>query len=153
MNYQRFMSNLSKEVRQQNKNRKRWQESDSPYTTAQQLVEESTELVKAIDQFDVTKNAEYAVISEIGDIFYLLLKISRDLGINLEEAARLKLIRNSLKYPDHLLSNGNGLDEAKAQARDLWESLGGDNAFYMWHAFSPLSPANIEDKPNGDHSE
>jgi len=39
------------------------------------------------------------IADELADVFYFLLLMSHDLGIDLDEAQRKKILSNSLKYP------------------------------------------------------
>jgi len=122
------------QIAEQNHNRKRWRENDSPTSLIAQIVEEAQELQQANDQFEVKPNAEYHLIGEVGDILYLTLKLCEEMGIDPEEAINLKLARNSVKYPDHFHNNGWDFNLARKTSKSLWEHLGGDDAFYLWHS-------------------
>lgn len=128
------MKELTAKVSSQNHNRREWAKNDTPESVAHQIVEESQELVEAIANFDTHRDAEYSVISEIGDVLYLALKLCGDLGIDPAEAVELKLLRNSAKYPDYFSSNGWGYEQSREMSKSLWQHLGGDHAFFMWHA-------------------
>lgn len=125
-------------ILEQNRNRQTWVETDTPAAIADHIQEESTELVDAIKHFDTLPNGEYSIISEVGDILYLTLKFCGDMGIDPTQAVELKLLRNSLKYPDHFASNGWDYHKARELSKSLWEALGGDNAFYLWHSLVNL---------------
>jgi NTP pyrophosphatase (non-canonical NTP hydrolase) len=128
------MKDQYQQIIDQNHNRKRWRENDSPETLIKQIVEEALELEKSAREFESTQNAEYHLVGEIGDVLYLTLKLCDELGIRPEDALELKLLRNSVKYPDHLQSNGWDYRKARETSQSLWQNLGGDNAFFLWHS-------------------
>jgi NTP pyrophosphatase (non-canonical NTP hydrolase) len=142
-------------VATQNEHRQTWSENDSPDSLARQIREEADELVHSISQYDVQPNGTYEVIGEIGDVLYLTLKLCADLGLDPAQAVELKVARNSAKYPDHFSSNGWSYEQAQALSRSLWQALGGDGAFYLWHSlYFPLGdghePGDLRSLPPPD---
>lgn len=125
---------MAQRVQSQNENRREWSSHDTPENLAEQILEESGELVDAIRNFDALPHAEYEVVSEVGDILYLALKFCVEMGIDPAQAVELKLARNSVKYPDEFHSNGWDYDKAREVSKSLWEHLGGDDAFFLWHS-------------------
>lgn len=94
--------------------------------------DEAQELVDAVDSFPVLQDAENQVVSEIGDILYLTYRLCLAMDIDPEEAVRMKIQRNAIKYPDHFNSNGWDYETAREKSRSFWESIGGDHAFFRW---------------------
>lgn len=128
------INQIASEIAAQNERRQTWIETDTPHSVASHIVQESEELVEAIEHFDVLQDAEFEVVSEIGDILYLTLRLCSQLGIDPAEAVRMKIHRNSVKYPDHFQSNGWSYEQARDMSKSLWEALGGDHAFFLWYA-------------------
>lgn len=112
----------------QNSNRELWVGHDNPEHLASMILEESQELADGIQEAMVTDEV-WTVASEIGDIGYLLLKLCDQLGIDLNTAIEAKISRNSLKYPDHIMSNGRDYASARKVSKEAWEAMGGDSAF------------------------
>jgi phosphoribosyl-ATP pyrophosphohydrolase len=122
---------LLNRIETQNAHRQEWVGSDTPEHIAGQILDEAQELVESMDNFPVKQDAEFEVVSEIGDLLYLTFKLCVDLGIDPVQAVEMKLHRNSLKYSDHVMSNGHGYQEARKLAKDMWQQLGGDHNFYQ----------------------
>lgn len=120
--------NLAEYISEQNHNRKLWENHDSPDKLAGMITAESQELEEAIQESLVTGDV-FSVVSEIGDVGYLLQRLCNELGINLEDAINLKLTRNSMKYSDHVMSNGRTYDQAVGVSKEYWKAMGGDYAF------------------------
>lgn len=115
-------------IAQQNENRRLWSENDTPENVAAYITEEAQELEEAIQEAMITGDV-FSVASELGDLFYLVEKLGQMLGIDPEQAAHMKVIRNSLKYPDHIMSNGRSYPEAVRTSKEVWSAMGGDSAF------------------------
>lgn len=115
-------------IRQQQEQRRLWADHDTPENVAAFISEEARELEEAIQESMVTGDV-FSVVSEIGDVMYLLLKLCDSLGIDPEQAAKLKLQRNQFKYGDHVMSNGRAYPEAVAKSKEVWSAMGGDSAF------------------------
>lgn len=128
------MKRLVEKIAQQNESREQWVNTDTPSTLAEHIVTEANELVEAIENYDCLPDGVYGVVSEIGDVLYLALKLCHDLGIDPTDAVELKLLRNSVKYPDYAQSNGWDYQTAATLSRALWTTLGGDKRFYEWHS-------------------
>jgi len=122
---------LMERIHEQNEQRALWQEHDSPEILGSMIVEEAQELQEAIENVGEV----FEVVSEIGDVLYLVLKLCYDLGIRPEDAVQMKILRNDLKYPADLNSHGD-YPTARQQSKDVWEALGGDVAFS--HAYLEL---------------
>lgn len=115
-------------IREQNEKRQLWEGNDDPTELAQMIQEEAVELVDSINEAMVTDNV-FEVASEIGDVMYLLLRLCDSIGIDPIQAAEMKVVRNAVKYPDHVMSNGRNYQEAKEASKRFWDSMGGDAAF------------------------
>jgi NTP pyrophosphatase (non-canonical NTP hydrolase) len=114
--------------------RQQWQENGDAEGVAQMIQEEAEELVEAIALYDVLDRGPYEVVSEIGDILYLTLRLCSEMGIDPGDALELKLLRNSVKYPDTFSSNGWDYEEARRLSKSLYGHMGGDKAFFDWHS-------------------
>lgn len=119
-------------IEDQNKNRKLWDGHDSPEHLAEMVKHEAQELIDAINESMVTGDV-FSVVSEIGDVLYLSYRLCNDLGIDPREAVEMKIMRNSMKYGDYLMSNGRTYESATQVVKDGWNIMGGDK---MWsHAY------------------
>lgn len=127
------MKEQLQKVIEQNNTRREWRENDTPDGLATMIFEEAQELVDAMKEAAVTDDP-YAIVSEIGDVLYLTLKLCGSIGIDPTEALDLKLLRNSVKYPDTFHSNGWGADEAKRLSKSMYRAMGGDQVFFDWHS-------------------
>ena len=86
---------------------------------------------------------ERAILSSqtplINSAFYQLWESNRAFckatGIDFDKAVELKMVRNSVKYPDGVLSNGHG-SQAVPLAKELYSRIGGDAVFF--EAYSVL---------------
>lgn len=94
--------------------------NNTPNDIARMLLEESIELQEAVRDAYLTDDAT-SIISEVGDLYYLLIRFSNMLGISMEDALEVKIRRNELKY--------KGQTDSK-EARKLWEEQGGDKRFF-----------------------
>ena len=119
---------LTRYVTEQNNKRDLWEGNDDPVRLSEMLKEEAEELVDSLNDAMVTDNT-FEVASEIGDVGYLLIRLCDSLGIDLLEAIEMKTVRNSQKYPDHLMSNGRNYQEATQTAKEVWRAKGGDAAW------------------------
>jgi NTP pyrophosphatase (non-canonical NTP hydrolase) len=116
---------LMSAISHQNEGRTNWKEHDDPVVVAKFIREEAGELVEEIEQ----EKPAIAVASEIGDVLYLTLRLCAQLGIDPRDALEMKIVRNSIKYPDSVNSSGDyqeGINHSKA----LYAQMGGDLAFY-----------------------
>lgn len=84
---------------------------------ADHIKEESYELFDAI----ATQEPPIEVASEMGDVMYLILRMSERTGINPLDAVEIQLARNANKY-NHMLTVSEG--------RDMYKQMGGDDKFY-----------------------
>ena len=125
------MKELLEGIRTQNQNRKEWVGADTAESIAQHILDEAEELVESITNFPVKRDAEFETVSEIGDILYLTLKLCVDLGIDPVQAIEMKLLRNSMKYPDHIQTQGLGYEESRKRSKQLWKEMGGDHDFFL----------------------
>lgn len=92
----------------------------SPDEVAKMIYEEAVELLEAVETAYLTDDLT-SIVSEAGDVYYLLIRLSSMLGIDLEDALEVKIKRNHLKYFGQT---------DKAEARRLWEEQGGDHKFF-----------------------
>lgn len=140
-------------IKEQNENRKLWDNHDSEELLAGFIVEEYTEYTQQLQECYITDDLS-ALALEIGDVLYLcgryrakygalparslaiereVLEKCEELDINPDDCKVAKLIRNSTKYPDHVMSNGRTYDEAVAVCKVVWRASGGDSAWsHSW---------------------
>ena len=118
------LTSLMHQVSQQTEKKTLWEEHDGPVEVAGFIVTEAEELQEAIEN----DGEAFEIASEVGDVLYLALKLCADLGIKPEDAIRMKILRNDLKYPTDLNSEGN-YEQQREQSQSLWESMGGDVSF------------------------
>lgn len=131
---------LMETVRKQNANRENWIEHDTPEVIAGFVREEAQELKDAYDQ----GKSRVDIASEIGDVLYLTFKLCAQEGIDPRDALEMKIVRNSLKYPDTLNSH-NGYTQGREMSRAIYKAMGGDEAFF--DAFSKV--LNDDNAPAG----
>lgn len=122
------MANVKEYIRQQNEKRALWTGQDDPEHISKFITTEAIELQEAIQESLLTGDV-FSVASEIGDVLYLLYKLCDQIGIDPNQAAEMKVWRNSHKYPDHLMSNGRDYESATKVAKESWKAMGGD---YAW---------------------
>ncbi len=115
-------------IRTQQEHRRVWQEGDSAEKIANYIVEESGELVEAINESFVTGDV-FSVASEIADILFLAHRLCDELGFDAADLIEMKTLRNSMKYNDATLNNGYSPPEAALMAKSMWKAMGGDVAF------------------------
>jgi len=145
-----FDKTLIQDIMIQHEERKVWQDNDTNEYLDNFILEEYTELKEALNLSFLGESA-FALASELGDVFYLYIKritssdepiplkvmmavndaeeIAEIVGIDHNECARMKLIRNELKYP-HLLFDGDiEYEKGRGIAKKQWEMMGGDKTF------------------------
>jgi len=82
-----------------------WDQFHSPKNLSMALMVEAAELMEHFQWLTETQSAELspevkqAVGEELADILLYLVRLSDKLGIDLREAALLKLEKNAAKYP------------------------------------------------------
>ena len=82
-----------------------WNQFHSPKNLSMALMVEAAELMEHFQWLTEAQSAELppddkqAVGEELADILLYLVRLSDKLGIDLREAALLKLEKNALKYP------------------------------------------------------
>ena len=95
-----------------------WKQFHNPKDLALSLVLEATEVLEHFqwkngEQIDNhIKNKKSEIKEELADVYYWLLILSHDLGIDLNEALEYKLIKNEEKYP---------VDKAKGNSKKYTE--------------------------------
>lgn len=119
---------LKQHVIFQNERREHWTNTDTALGVAKYLREEVDELIEAIEMAEIGSGA-YEVASELGDIQYLLIRLSELTGIDLIQAGEMKVFRNSLKYSDHIMNNGYEPERARIIVKDLWDEMCGEEMF------------------------
>lgn len=117
------------------------------------LLNEGVELAEAVGECEIGQSA-FAVVSEVGDVYYLYIKykemariagqeippeavqvmeyaedVCNRTGINVDDAIKMKILRNGWKYQDYLMNNGYGYEEAVGISKELWKQMGGDAQF------------------------
>jgi NTP pyrophosphatase (non-canonical NTP hydrolase) len=95
-----------------------WKKFHNPKDLALSLVLEATEVLEHFqwkngEQIDEhVKNKKSEIKEELADVYYWLLTLSHDLGIDLNVALEDKLIKNEEKYP---------VDKAKGSSKKYTE--------------------------------
>jgi NTP pyrophosphatase (non-canonical NTP hydrolase) len=115
-------------IKTQQDHRRTWQEGDSAEKIANYILEETAELVEAIQVSFLTGDV-FSVASEIADILFLAHRLCQELGFDPADLIEMKTIRNSMKYNDAVLNNGYSPIEAALVAKKMWGAMGGDVAF------------------------
>jgi NTP pyrophosphatase (non-canonical NTP hydrolase) len=92
---------------------------DTPSKLIEMVLEETQELKEAIDLAFVNDDTT-SVASEIGDVFYLMIRLCDELGINWREATQMKVMRNEVKYKGQIDCQ---------TAKENWN--GGDALFFQ----------------------
>ena len=139
------MTEMMNRVAQQTEKKELWVENDAPDLVAEMIVEEAQELVTAVQEALLSGDV-FSVASEIGDVLYLALKFCHQLGLVPEDTVKLKLLRNDMKYPSDLNSNGD-YAEQRRQSKDMWTAMGGDESFS--HAYLEMF-ADMEEVPEAN---
>lgn len=148
------LEQVSRLVIEQNSSRKTWVEQ--PTTFIEDYVREEfreLELAQLPEEKDWDR---WEIISEIGDVEYLFIKLkdklkegeempadvlffrniarsmAEHINVDIADAVHLKVIRNDLKYPMSI-TNSHEYEEGRTKSRELWEMMGGDKAFYKWY--------------------
>jgi len=144
-----IQAELAQDVKRQNENRLLWKDHDSPEAIEQMFMAEVGELWEAITQSFVDDDLTN-VVMEIGDVAYLGLRhyekygfltpkmlmylgevedFCEEMGIDINNAVTIKLIRNSYKYADYIMSNGRPYEEATQVVKKTWKTFFGDVQF------------------------
>jgi dCTP diphosphatase len=82
-----------------------WDQFHSPRNLATALAVEAAELLEPFQWLDdeqgrnLPPDARAAVEEELADVLLYLVRLADKLGIDLEAAARAKILRNAEKYP------------------------------------------------------
>lgn len=82
-----------------------WDQFHSPKNLSMALMVEAAELLEHFQWLTEAQSAELspdnkqAVSEELADILLYLVRLSDKLGVDLQEAALLKLEKNAVKYP------------------------------------------------------
>lgn len=139
----------------QNKNRALWEIHDTPQRLEEMFNAEAQEMRECEDNFFLKPNADFEMVSEVGDVGYLFLRYMKAFGdppeamsrqlteaINISarcnftmtQAVEMKLIRNAVKYPDSFFDATQDFDQGVRDSRSLWKALGDDEAFFSWYS-------------------
>lgn len=113
------MKEISQKIIAQNEEIELFRNSN-PLSVAKMLYDEALELVEATETAFLTDDLT-SIASEVADVFYLLVRFSELLGLDIVEATEIKIKRNLLKY---------GGQTSVPLARENWESKGGDRLFF-----------------------
>lgn len=111
----------------QHEARQVWKDETASQITGM-LHDEVKELVEA------EKTGEKLEISsEIGDVLFLTFRLCQKTGINPADALYMKIIRNSLKYPDSIMQGDIPREKAIEILKYAWKEWGGDKKFYDFY--------------------
>jgi NTP pyrophosphatase (non-canonical NTP hydrolase) len=75
-----------------------WKKHDSPENLAKSIIIEAAELLENF-QWDSESFDEVNVREELADVLIYSLALVHDLGYDLEEIIKEKLLKNAIKYP------------------------------------------------------
>jgi len=95
-----------------------WDPFHSPRNLATALAVEAAELLEPFQWLtdeqsrDPSAETRAAVEEELADVLLYLVRLADKLGVDLEQAARAKIVRNAAKYP---------IEKAKGSARKYTE--------------------------------
>jgi NTP pyrophosphatase (non-canonical NTP hydrolase) len=87
------------------RNARNWKQFHNPKDLAISLVLEASELLEHFQWKDIAEAERHVatkkedVAEELADVFYCVLLLANDLGIDLPEAFESKLAKNELNYP------------------------------------------------------
>ena len=81
------------------RNKRGWKENDKPENLAKSIIIEAAELLENYQWGASFANLEN-VKEEIADVLIYSIAFAYDLGFNIEEIIREKLIKNAVKYPE-----------------------------------------------------
>lgn len=127
------MERLYSMVESQHEARKLWKD-ETPSLISSMILQEAQELEES------TKTGEKIdIASEIGDVLFLTFRLCQTTGINPEDALYMKIIRNSLKYPDAVMQGDIPREKAMEIMKYAWSQWGGDKKFYEFYE-STLKP-------------
>lgn len=91
------MDKIIKEIIQF-RDERNWKENDRPENLAKSIVIEAAELLENFQWGEASFDFEN-VKEELADVLIYSLAMAHDLGYNVEEIIREKLVKNSIKYP------------------------------------------------------
>lgn len=91
------MDKIIKEIIQF-RDERNWKENDRPENLAKSIVIEAAELLENFQWGEASLDFEN-VKEELADVLIYSLAMAHDLGYNVEEIIREKLVKNSIKYP------------------------------------------------------
>lgn len=157
----------------QNESRRTWTEEDSEPVIRGYILDEFAELVEAVE---LDKPA-IEVASEIGDIYYLVIRYLNftelhgyeDLPKELQEAVdyardicvltglvpwhclQQKILRNDMKYLHLFANNGFSYQQARNFSKEFWTAQGGDSEFsQLYLAYGEALAQHFEDQQSID---
>ena len=141
---------VEQKVINQNNERTTWKEHDTVERVERLIVEETEELKQAVELAMIGASS-FEVASELGDVFYLLIKLTflskepiplavelavnyaREIAelteIDLNEAVLMKILRNDMKYPSSVLDGSIPYETGQQKSKEQWKVLGGDYQF------------------------
>ncbi len=122
------MERITHKIHAQRQAREEWR-VETPEQLSEGIIEEAKELLGAI-QLGLPA---IEVVGEIGDVLWLALGLCAEIGVDPHYAVEMKLLRNSVKYPDSFLSNGWDREKAMELSKSQYENAGGDKNFYDWY--------------------
>lgn len=150
-----FSDKIISSLRHQDEVRTYWRDGYSPEGIDFCIIEETQELIEAIEIAKIGGSI-FEVASEIGDISNFGIKrtlkfpevpipdlvqaaldwnvyVAQSMGIDLNESAWMKIVRNEEKYPSLFLSNGVSGSEMMKRLKQAYKDKGGDVAFSHWY--------------------
>lgn len=111
----------------QHEARQVWKD-ETPSQITGMLHDEVKELVEA------EKSGErMEIASEVGDVLFLTFRLCQKTGINPADALYMKIIRNSIKYPDAVMQGDIPREKAIEILKYAWKEWGGDKKFYDFY--------------------
>lgn len=114
-------------VNAQHEARQIWHD-ETPSQITGMLHDEVKELEEAEKTEDRTE-----IAGEIGDVLFLTFRLCQKTGINPADALYMKIVRNSMKYPDAILQGDVPREKAIEILKYAWKEWGGDKKFYEFY--------------------
>lgn len=142
----------------QNEPRQEWKTTETPDEIERRILLETAEMEAAVNECILGADP-YALASEIGDVFYLAIKLEEKLGrkkfphevedcllraleiaelggLDVNQCVMYKLVRNDYKYPLVPASEAVQYERPNELSKKMYVSMGGEENFnnaYMLH--------------------
>lgn len=161
---------ICRSVIAQNKPRQEWTTTETPEELQRRICVEMEELEEAVDHCSFLGADPYALASEIGDVFYLAIKLEAKMGrkplpqktgacllraveiaelcgLSINDCVTYKLWRNDYKYPLVPATEAVSYDRPNEISKKMYKDMGGEEAFnfaYMMNGEDIALGGNFE---------